>query len=243
MKTIIAHDFPGRKINLSYPLTEEVGSLEEVTSLGLEAVKAIMGDYLEFYCVDIELSNYDINLWYPTEDIAEEEATWLLKKTEIPQDVICEQFFRKQQIKKFKHLGTQSVHDFIKGITQVQSPVADSIRFWRSIEFRSVKVVLEQWKDESFLLQRGTHLIEYPIENNGESFFINGPLKNRTLVSPISISLQNLEGHQIDLDISLHWSYWTDEHSEGASLIKQALTFLEAKGWQLSFSQVAYAQV
>ena len=243
MKTITAHDFPGRTITLSYPLTEKIRSLKEVTSIGLTAVELITGEYLEFYCVDIELSSYDPVLWYPTEDITEEEATWLLKKKEIPQDVLCEPSFRKQSVQVLDHLETKQVKDFINDITQNTNLANDNITFWNSIEFRSVKVMLKQWTEESFFLKRGTHSLKYPVEKNNQDFFVHGPLENYTLVSPIKIVLQNRESNQLDLDIKLLWSYWTDDDSEGAIAIKQALKLLQAQGWQLSLSEVSYAAI
>lgn len=158
----------------------------------------------------------------------------------------CEPLYADQKTEWLDDLQKEKLIEKIKAIAATKDAYCDetSVILWRNITFRVVKIHLLNWKHPSISLESGGKTFSYPVEKNEDGLVTYGPLKDGDrFESPFSITLSNDQGNYLNLNIHMLWSYWTDDDSEGAIAIKQAIKLLQAQGWQLSLSEVSYAAV
>ncbi|EAY29017.1 hypothetical protein [Microscilla marina] len=243
MNTIQTYDFPGKQISMEYVLPTTMQSLEEVTNIGLDAIETVTKNNFEFFCADITLGLFDHELWYPVEDLPEEFATWMLKTSHTPEQVVCKPFYTKQQLKEVDCLSTAEVFDAIHYITQ-KTPNASSEHaqvFWQDISFRSLRTLLPDWNPNlPLMLQTGNKVFEYPTKTTNKGTFVNAPMDSYILQSPASLVLENDGGNSLTLTIYLLWSCWTEKQMPGAKLIEERVNQLKNNGWQLKLSTVPF---
>ncbi|MDX2305686.1 MAG: hypothetical protein NW226_22965 [Microscillaceae bacterium] len=235
MQVIQHYDFPGRLTSLRYSLPEAVNSLENITEIGLKAITQITGEYIRFFCADVELGFFDRELLYPSDDLPENKAHWLLKSKNIPANLICDQTFIIQNIVLMDNLEKSSLLNTIRFITQQNQPdyEGNNIILWKNISFKSVSVLLANTEREFIQIQKGNRFIEYPVEKKNGHSITYGPLINYALEPPLSISLNNSYGEDITLNLHFFWSYWTDKNMEGAHFMQKNIHSLQSEGWQI----------
>lgn len=234
MNTIETYDFPGRTITLELPLERGQMLLNETVHLALDAARRIAGDDLQFFCMDVLIGSFDPELLFALTDLVEDGSTFLFKKKDGPPALVCGNIWVDQQTVALEEFDWK---DMEKAIFQAlpawpKGKDTEGIVQWKNIGFRGVKARIHRAGDETLKIRWMNRELDFPVEKEGSDRFVYGPRSDTGIPAPLTIALENNIGW-ISMQITLFWSYWTDEDQEGTPLLRSSVQQLIDSGWKI----------
>lgn len=228
--------FPGKQFRLELSNADETLPQEQLLLLAVEALQLFCGDFLLPLSVDLRLACYDTELRFSIQDPFPEPEFFYLTSRESSTEVLLRPAWNnaiQQQTAKITSVSLlawirKSIHQANRNRRSAQCFID-----WNEILLRSFRVRLDlEPEDMGNIIQfRGEYgLIEHPIERGPDGIFAYGPLKKKTLLSPVELRIENDYG-TISLVISIFWSMWSDPKFSGYRQFEEVLRRLEQNNW------------
>jgi hypothetical protein len=224
MSEIVAFDFPGRKLRFEIPAASAFDGLD-----------LFCQNFISLFAADIALCYFDAELGYALAVPRPERPHWLLRSAGAPPTIRIRPAWQNEDGLEVGVIDGSSLRAAIEAVREASE--VD----WSEILLGAARVRLPWSADQlqqCFLpIRVVTDVIDYPIEREGGSLFVNGPLERSSVPAPIRLSMRKDMG-VATMDIDVYWSLWTDSHQNGFEDLRKAAGRLRDADWRCTYSEI-----
>ncbi len=221
---IQAFDFPGRKLRF-----------RSSAANSFEGVDQFCGDFISPLSAEVSFSFFDTEYGYALNDPSPKRPFWFLRSEQSPPAIDVRPAWENEIHLELHTLTSSEVKSWMDSVRE--GPGFD----WREILIRSVRVRLP-WsagdrQEDTLQIRVAAHVLDYPVERDGESLFVSGPHCGTVVPPPLNLSLRQEMG-VATMDIDVNWSVWTDPGQNGFADLQSAGARLRAAGWECKHSDI-----
>lgn len=236
MSDCFVHTFPGEKIELVKNIPEA-----DDLQLAAEAIGCLQefDAFVQPLAVDLSV-RYRYQDWSFVTEIEPFFPHWHLRISSIPVGVSIESRITDPQVYEKSHLSPEVILDWIKTALGQDYLNPEMYRItWSQIYIEATRARIFDEKQfegrQSLLLSSEMGELSLPLESRTNELWVSGPNLKLPGEPPFTFCL-NQEYGGLSVQLSVHWSLWTQPGSSGNIAIRKAISRLRDKGWKIFYS-------
>ena len=237
MSDCFLNHFPGREILLRFlPPDEQTEDIQWAADI-LAAIDELQ-TVVKPLSADIVIGCRDLNISLLDDAVKPPIPHWQIRTSTLPKDVIIKPGLVNSQISEVPELSTTIMMEWIQKALQQECPCSETHKTcWNAIYIDATKArICEEATLEirqSFWLESDRGKFEFPLEDCEDGLWVYGPILDLLTEPPFTLRLTNDEG-ALKINMSIHWSLWTQPGSASYITLREAVLRIVNKGWELT---------
>ena len=236
MRNNFVHHFPGEQISLSRIAPEDRSNEIQLAAYVLEALDELK-TCIQPLAADLQLGCCHREFLFFDPQVEPPLTNCYIQTKYLPVGVKIEPFLVNPQITKVDTLSKEIMISWIEKALQQKSPNPQTHQIcWNSLYIYSVRARIfdENIFKKSQMLKLDSNLRTYelPLECRNNEYWIYN-CQNLKTEFPFTLTCSH-DCQSLHINISVHWSLWTQSGFPEYKALSQVISRIAAKGWKVN---------